>query len=128
MGKSGAMPSFETVDKYISSQPPEAQVVLNELRSLIHESVPEVIEIKNYKVPSFILNNQSTIKQQLMFVAYAKYISFYPFQAAIDHFAQELNGFEIGKGTMKLKFNQPLPSLLIKKMVLFRKEELSKNV
>ena len=124
MGKKGAMPNFKTVDDYIANQTEEAQTTLRELRSLIKEAVPEVVEIKNYKVPSFTLIPGKKPEQQMMIVAYAKHISFYPYQGTIDHFSDELANFELGKGTVKFPFNKPLPKELIKRMVIFRKEEL----
>ena len=124
MGKKGAMPNFKTVDDYIDSQTVEAQLILRELRSLIKEAVPETVEIQNYKVPSFTLIPETKPEQQMMIVAYAKYVSFYPYQAAIDHFSDELKGYELGKGTVKFPFNKPLPKELIKRMVVFRKNEL----
>ncbi len=124
MGKKGPMPNFKTVDDYINSQSKEAQIILHELRNIIKEAVPETVEIPNYKVPSFTLIPGTKPEQQMMIVAYAKYVSFYPFQATIDHFADELKSFELGKGTVKFPFNKPLPKELIKQMVKFRIEEL----
>lgn len=124
MGKKGAMPNFKTIDDYIDSQKDEAKVILHELRSLIKETVPETIEVENYKVPTFTLIPNTKPEQQLMIVGYAKYVSFYPYQKVIEHFADQLKDFELGKGTVKFYFNKPLPKELIKKMILFRKEEL----
>lgn len=124
MGKKGAMPNFKTVDDYIDNQTEEAQVILRELRNLIKETVPQTVEIPNYKVPSFTLIPKTKPEQQLMIVAYAKYVSFYPFQSTVEYFADELKDFELGKGTVKFPFHKPLPKELIKRMVLFRKEEL----
>jgi len=124
MGKKGTMPNFRTVDNYINSQVKEAQIILQELRTIIKEAVPESVEIPNYKVPSFTLIPGTKPEQQLMIVAYAKFVSFYPFKATIDHFADDLEGFDLGKGTVKFPFNKPLPKELIKQMVRFRKEEI----
>lgn len=124
MGKKGTMPNFKTVEDYIAGQPKEAQIILRELRRIIKEAVPEAVEISNYKVPSFTLIPGTKPDQQMMIVAYAKYVSFYPFQATIDHFKDELNNFELGKGTVKFPFSKPLPKELIKRMVMFRKEEI----
>ncbi len=123
----GSMPSFKTVDDYISSQSIDAQVLLLELRRLIKEAVPETIEINDSKVPTLQLIPGTKPEQQIMIVAYAKYVSFYPFQAVIEKFTEELKSFEIGKGTVKFPFNKPLPKDLIKRMVIFRKEELLNN-
>lgn len=124
MGKRGPMPYFKTVDDYIDNQSEKAQLILHELRSLIKEVVPETVEITNYKVPSFTLIPGTKPEQQIMIVAYAKYVSFYPYQETIAHFADELKNFEIGKGTVKFTFNKPLPKALIRRMIIFRKEEL----
>lgn len=128
MGKKGPMPNFKTVDDYIASQPKEAQIILRELKSIIKEAVPETVEIPNYKVPSFTLIPGKKPDQQMMIVAYAKYVSFYPFQATIDHFSDELKRFELGKGTVKFPFNEPLPKDLIIRMVQFRKDEILKDL
>lgn len=125
MGKKGAMPSYKTVDDYINNQNEEARIILTELRRLIKEAIPEARETPNYKVPSFTLIPETKPKQQLMIVAYAKYVSFYPYQRAVEHFSDELKNYELGKGTVKFQFNKPLPKDLIKRMVVFRKNELS---
>lgn len=124
MGKKGAMPTYATVDDYINSQSENAQLMLRELRILIKEVVPEAVEIPNYKVPSFTLVTDAKPKSQLMIVAYAKYVSFYPHQAAVDHFSEELTDFKLGKGTVSFVYGQALPKDLIKRMVAFRKNEL----
>jgi len=124
MGKKGGMPNYKTVDDYIDNQTPESQRILQELRSIIKETVPECIEIENYKVPSFTLFPEAKPENQLMISAYKNYVSFYPHQKAVDHFKEELTNFDLGKGTVKFQFNEPLPKELIKRMVAFRKEEL----
>ncbi|WP_292944549.1 DUF1801 domain-containing protein [Olleya sp. UBA1516] len=124
MEKKGPMPTFKTIDDYIDSQVLEAQSILRDLRSLIKEAVPETVEITNYKVPSFTLIPKVKPQQQIMIVAYAKHISFYPYQATVDHFSDQLKDLEVGKGTVKFPLNKPLPKDLIKRMVIFRKEEL----
>jgi uncharacterized protein YdhG (YjbR/CyaY superfamily) len=124
MAKKESMPNFKTVDDYIGSQSEEAQVILKQLRSIINNSVPETVELTNYKVPSFTLVPGTKPEQQIMIVAYAKYVSFYPFQATINHFSDKLMGYDLGKGTVKFPFNKPLPKELIKQMVEFRKDEI----
>jgi len=124
MGKKGPMPNFKTVDDYIDSQSKDAQIILRELRNIIKETVPEAVEITNYKVPSFTLIPKTKPAQQIMIVAYAKHVSFYPFQGTVDHFSDELKNFDLGKGTVKFPFDKQLPKDLIKRMVKFRKEEI----
>lgn len=124
MSKKGGMPVYKTVDDYINAQKVEAQPLLKQFRALIYEAVPDVIELENKKVPTFIVNESAKDKQQLMISAYAKYVSFYPFQETIDAFKDKLSDYELGKGTVKFYYGQDLPEELIKEMVVYRKEML----
>ena len=123
MRKSGPMLNFETVDDYIANQSKDAQNMLQELRELIKEAVPDCIEIQNYKVPSFTLIPGSKPEQQIMMAAYSKFVSFYPFPATIKKFVDELMTYKHGKGSVNFPFNKPLPRDLIIRMILFRKDE-----
>lgn len=124
MAKKGGMPTYTTVDDYINAQKEEAQPLLRQLRALIHEAVPDVIELENKKVPTFIVNNQAKSKQQLMISSYAKYVSFYPFEETVEAFKDKLTDYDLGKGTVKFPFDQSLPEELIKEMVKYRKKAI----
>ncbi len=127
MGKSGPMPSFETIDDYIANQPQEAQKALQELRSIIKEAAPDSIEILNYKVPSFTLVPGGKRDQQIMMAGYAKFVGFYPFPSTIEYFRDELKEYKQGKGSIQFPYSKPLPKDLIIRMVRFRKEEILKD-
>lgn len=127
MAKKRGMPVYETVDDYIHHQSPEAQPLLEQLRKLISAAVAGIQEVPNSKVPTFILVPDVKPEQQIMIAAYKKYVSFYPYQATIDEFADQLKEFELGKGTVKFPFDEPLPAKLIKQMVKYRKRELMRN-
>jgi len=127
MGKKGPMPNFETIDDYIDNQPKETQKVLQELRSIIKEAVPDAIEILNYKVPAFILVPGGKRDQQIMMAGYAKFVGFYPFPTTLEAFSDELNVYKQGKGSVQFPFTKPLPKDLIIRMVKFRKVEILKD-
>lgn len=127
MAKTESMPDFETIDDYIAHQPKEAQKVLQELRSIIKEAVPEATEILNYKVPSFTLVAGGKRDQQIMMASYAKFVGFYPFPTTMEKFSHELKDYKQGKGSVQFPFNKPLPKDLIIRMVRYRKEEILKE-
>ncbi|MEP2669674.1 MAG: DUF1801 domain-containing protein [Cyclobacteriaceae bacterium] len=127
MGKKGAMPTFETIDDYIASQPKEAQKVLQELRRIIKKAAPDAIEVVNYKVPCFTLIPKGKRYQQIMMAGYAKFIGFYPFPTTIAAFSEELKDYKQGKGSVQFPLNQPLPKDLINRMVKYRREEILKD-
>ncbi len=127
MAKKGGMPVYKSVDDYIAAQSAPAQKLLEQLRAWIHEAVPEVRELPNAKVPSFTLVEDAHPELQLMMAAYAKYISFYPFETTLDQFADELQDYELGKGTVKVAYDQKISKDLIQRMVLYRAQELSEK-
>lgn len=127
MPSKSPMPSFATVDDYIANQAEAAQEILKELRGIIHDAAPDVVEIPNSKVPSFTLVPGSKPQLQLMMAAYAKFVSFYPFEKTVEAFADQLKDYETGKGSVKFPLGKPLPKELISQMVTFRMEDLRKN-
>lgn len=124
MAKKGPMPNFETVDDYIAHQPEAAQKMLQEMREIVLEAVPDAEEVLNYKVPSFTLVKGGKRDQQVMMAGYAKFIGFYPFPTTMEKFSDELKEYKQGKGSVQFPLNQPLPKELIVRMVKFRHEEL----
>lgn len=124
MSKKGTMPHYRTIDDYIADQPMEAQKILNDLRTIIKKAVPDAVEIENYKVPSFVLVPGIKPDLQIMMSAYPKFISFYPFPAALEHFTEELKGYKTGKGSVQFPFDKKLPEELILRMVKFRRDEI----
>jgi uncharacterized protein YdhG (YjbR/CyaY superfamily) len=127
MGKKGSMPSYETVDDYISGQPGATQEILQELREIIREAAPDATEVLNYKVPSFTLVPGGKRDQQIMMAGYAKFVGFYPFPSTIEKFSNELKGYKSGKGSVQFPLGEPLPKDLIIRMVQFRRDELLKQ-
>lgn len=127
MGKKGPMASFETIDDYIDNQPKEAQVVLQELRSIIKDAVPEAVEVLNYKVPCFALVPGGKKDQQIMMAGYPKFVGFYLFPGTMEKFSDALKDYKQGKGSVQFPFNKPLPKDLIIQMVKYRREEILKD-
>jgi uncharacterized protein YdhG (YjbR/CyaY superfamily) len=125
MGKKGPMPNYETIDDYIADQPEATRKKLQELREIILEAVPDATQVLNYKVPSFILIPDGKRDQQIMMAGYAKFVGFYPFPTTMEKFSKELKDFKQGKGSVQFPLDKPLPKDLIKKMVEFRRKELT---
>ena len=118
------MPNFETIDDYIANQPKEAQQVLQELRSIIKEASPDVVEVLNYKIPSFTLVPGGKRDQQIMMAGYAKFVGFYPFPTTIEKFSDELKDYKQGKGSVQFPIENPIPRELVIAMVRYRKHLL----
>ncbi len=116
---------FQTVPEYIDSFPPETRLKLLELRKCILEATPHAIEMFNYTIPAFALTEGGKRDQQIMMAGYDKHVGLYPHPSAMEKFADELEGYKKGKGSVQFPINKPLPQDLIKRMVKYRMKELN---
>lgn len=110
----------ETVDEYIAAFPVETQQRLGEIRTLVREAAPDAIEKISYAIPTFDLNGHHLVH----FAGYKKHIGFYPGSQTVPKiFAEELEPYKRGKGSVQFPLDRPLPLGLIRRMVEVRVEE-----
>src|SRR5579862_5473254 len=107
---------FTTVDEYIKACPPDAQLILEELRRTIHKTAPGVVETINYGMPAFSLNGKCLV----YFAVWKKHISVYPIPRGDEAFKKEIAPYVGGKGTVRFPLNQPIPYDLVEKIVWFQ--------
>ncbi|HHW08874.1 MAG TPA: hypothetical protein GXX29_02730 [Firmicutes bacterium] len=112
-----------SIDEYIAEFPSDIQKVLQKIRSVIKEAVPDAIETISYAMPTFDLNG----KHLVHFAAHAKHIGFYPTPSAIEQFRSELGPYKFSKGAVQFPLDQLLPLALMRKMVEFRVHEVRKS-
>lgn len=121
-----AKTNFQTIDEYIQLFPEDVNVKLQEIRTIIRESVPsETTEAISYQIPTFKLNGNL-----VHFAAFTSHIGFYPGAAGVAEFEEEFDkrGYKWAKGSVQFPLDQPLPKELIKRIVQFRVEQnLSKK-
>jgi uncharacterized protein YdhG (YjbR/CyaY superfamily) len=114
--KPGPQPT--TIDEYIAGFPPEVQAILENIRAIIRECVPEAQEAIRYQMPTFILHGNL-----VHFAAFQKHIGFYPVPSGIEKFREELAAYKGGKGSVQFPLDQPIPYDLIRRIVAFRVTE-----
>lgn len=107
---------FKTIDECIKTYPQETQQVLQKIRKIIKDEVPqEATEAIKYGIPTFILNGNL-----IHFSGYKKHVGLYPTPSVIDHFKNELKGYKTSKGAIQFPLDKPIPYDLIKKIVKYR--------
>lgn len=111
----------QTVDEYIKNYPKEVQEILEKLRKIAKEIVPEAEETISYGIPTIKLNG----KYVIYFAAFAKHIGVYPILKAEDSLLKEIAPFVKGKGTLQFPLDKPFPYDLFKKLV---KSNLKQNL
>lgn len=108
----------QNIDEYVSQFPAEVQDILRRIRKLIADAAPEATEAMKYAIPTFVLNGNL-----VHFAAFSQHVGLYPTPSGIEHFQQELAGYQSAKGSVQFPLSQPIPYDLIKKIVEFRVEE-----
>ncbi len=112
----------EKIDKYILEHPPQVQLILNKIRSIIKEVAENAQEKISYGMPTFFLNGIL-----VHFAAYKKHIGFYPTPSGIEEFKSELSNYKSSKGSVQFPLDKPIPYSLIRQIVEFRVEENKQN-
>ncbi|KQR70204.1 iron chaperone [Pedobacter sp. Leaf176] len=105
---------MKPVEAYISQFNEPARSMLNEIRSIFFELFPDIEERISYNMPSY--RNE---KYTLYFAGYKNHIGFYPIGRGIE-LEDELSDYRAknAKDTLHFPYNNPLPTELIKKIIM----------
>ena len=101
----------KNIDEYIAAQEEAVQPRLKEMRSLIRSAIPEAEERISWSMPTYWKG-----KNLLHFAAFKKHLGFYPGDEAVARFKDELNNYDVSKGTIRLPYSAELPAELIQRM------------
>jgi uncharacterized protein YdhG (YjbR/CyaY superfamily) len=115
--------SPQTVDDYIAGFPAEERAILEQIRTIIQETVPDAEEVISYQMPTYRLHGNL-----VHFAAFKNHIGFYPTPTGVEAFMDELAPYQHAKGSIRFPLDQAIPYALIRKIVAFRvKETLEKG-
>lgn len=109
-----------TVEQYLSQQSSITKPILEALRILIKKICPDAVESIAYGMPAYKLNK----KPLIYFAGYEQHIGIYATPSAHQEFSKELSWYKQWKWSVQFPLDKPLPLDLIKKMILFKKEEI----
>lgn len=113
-----------TIDAYIAGFPRDVQDILQQVRAIIRQTVPDAGEKISYGIPTFTLHGRNLVH----FAAFKHHIGFYPTPAGQETFREALSVYKTGKGSVQFPIDQPMPLHLITRIVQFRvKEVTAKN-
>ena len=111
------------IDEYIASFPPRVQSILKKIRSTIRKAAPAAEEKISYKVPAFTLNGDL-----IYFAAFKNHIGLYPPVKGDEELRAEIARYRGGKGNLRFPLDEPIPYVLIGRIVKFRiQEHLAKS-
>ncbi|MCA9371461.1 DUF1801 domain-containing protein [Candidatus Woesebacteria bacterium] len=111
----------ESIDKYIAGFPPQVQEILQKIRKTIRNQAPNASETISYAIPTFDLNG----KHLIHYAGFKKHIGLFPTSSGVAAFKVQLTDYKTSKGTIQFPLDKPIPYGLIKKITVFRVEEVS---
>lgn len=113
------------VDDYIAAQPEVVQKLLVRVRAAIRKAAPSADEVISYRIPALRLPAGII----LYFAGWKKHYSVYPVtEPLLAAFAEELEPYDLDKGTIRFSLDEPVPSALITRIAKFRVQQLGEAV
>jgi uncharacterized protein YdhG (YjbR/CyaY superfamily) len=109
---------MQSIDEYLAALPQDQRSALEKLRRTIRSTAPEAAESISYGLPTFKHNG----KPLIYFGAAKKHCAIYG--GSIDAYQDEFKAYDVSKGTVRFKPENPLPAALVSKMVRARMKEI----
>lgn len=100
-----------TVDEYISLQDEKVRSKLEEVRRILRDVLPECEETISWSMPTYRRG-----RNIIHFAASQNHIGIYPGGEATEVFAEELSGYDVSKGTIRIPYDDELPEELLRKI------------
>jgi uncharacterized protein YdhG (YjbR/CyaY superfamily) len=111
--------SNSNVETYLASFPENTRNILEKLRALILEEVPEAEESIAYQMPAYKYLGHPLV----YFAGFANHVGLYALPSGHARFAAQLSGYKQGKGSVQFPLAEPMPYDLIRDIVRFRAKE-----
>jgi uncharacterized protein YdhG (YjbR/CyaY superfamily) len=105
--------TFDTIDEYIGSFPPDVQPALEQVRETIRAALPDADEAIGYGMPAFRLDGRALV----YFGGWQHHVGVYPLPDVEGDDEQRLAPYLAGKGTARFPLDEPLPLDLIARLV-----------
>jgi uncharacterized protein YdhG (YjbR/CyaY superfamily) len=106
-----------TIDEYLAGYSAQQRAALQKLRKAIQAAAPQAEECISYGLAAFRLDG----KPLVAFGAATKHCAFYPMSdMTVAAHRDELKDFDTSKGTIRFSADNPLPPVLIRKLVKSR--------
>ena len=104
-----------TIEEYIAQMSAEQQAVIDKMRTLIKECVPNAVEKISFRMPAYMIG-----KEVIVYFHTAKtHLGLYPLPQGIEAFKDRLTAYKTAKGVVQFPYKN-IPYDLIKQIVLYR--------
>lgn len=112
---------FSTMNEYIQATPRRVQPLMRKIRDVVQRTVPNALPIISYQMPAFRYNKRILV----YFAACKHHIGMYP--PAPKGLKKETAKYAGPKGNLRFMLDEPVPFMLIKRIVKLRAKELKEK-
>src|SRR6267143_5243580 len=106
----------QTIDDYLAAVPEDVRAALERLRKTIKAAAPKATEVISYQIPAY--------KHHGLLVGFAAlkdHCTFHIMSTEVTRaHAADLEGYKLGKASIRFAANKPLPAALVTKLVKAR--------
>jgi uncharacterized protein YdhG (YjbR/CyaY superfamily) len=107
----------QTHEEYLAALSDDKRAALEKLRETIRQAAPGAEERISYGLAAFRLDG----KMLVGFGATAKHCAFYLMSSStLEAHKEEVAGYDTSKGTIRFQADKPLPTALVRKLVMAR--------
>jgi len=108
---------FEDIDSYLESLDEPKRSTLTALRASILRAVPRAVEGISYGLPAFQVDGTTVAG----FGAFRRHLAYLPHSGSVlAELSDDLAGFEATKGSLHFAVDEPLPQVLVDKLIAVR--------
>jgi uncharacterized protein YdhG (YjbR/CyaY superfamily) len=118
-GKHAARKRPTTIPEYIRAAPRAGQPHLRRLYRILKRVAPEADAIIKWNQPFFV-----EPRFLFSFTAFKAHLAFAPSQSTLKAFRKELADYTTTKNYLKLRYDEPLPESLIRRIAEYRLKEV----
>ncbi len=100
---------FASIDDYIRSFPENVQIILQQVRTSIHDAVPGADEKISYNIPAITVGGRSVVQ----FAGWKQHISMYPAPDGDEALERAIAPYRSERATLKFPLTEPIPYDLV---------------
>jgi uncharacterized protein YdhG (YjbR/CyaY superfamily) len=117
-------PATKEVNAMLAAAPKEHRAALQRIRETVMATVPDSVEAISYGVPAFRYKG----KPLAGYASQKDHCSYFPMSGSIvGTMKKELKDFKTTKGGVQFQPEQPIPTAVLKKLILARKADIDKG-
>jgi uncharacterized protein YdhG (YjbR/CyaY superfamily) len=112
---------MSVINDYLANvaQPQKAEI--ERIRTIVHKTVPDAVEVITYGMPGFKYKN----KYLIAFAPFKDHMSLFPGAGAIEALKDKLATYKLSKGTIQFTTENPIPESLLIEIILVRKDAIN---